>query len=150
MAINGEEHTITQSVLALERPADWKALDPSPSTAPGTPLRHRQPDPVGLDCPRAALHAYHISAVDDTKIHRNSPDVCATCTFHVYTALCPNRAPTVRAHNWVVLGALLDNPGQPPWCLPLSGRLYFRKSQLPLQSQDSDHSVFSGPNVSWW
>ena len=50
-------------------------------------------------------------------------------------------APTVRAHNWVVLGALLDNPGQPPWCLPLSGRLYFRKSQLPLQSQDSDHTV---------
>jgi len=27
MAINGEEHTITQSVLALERPADWKALE---------------------------------------------------------------------------------------------------------------------------
>src|SRR5208283_5095551 len=25
--------------------------------------------------------------------------------------------------------------------LPLSGRLYFRKSQLPLQSQDSDHTV---------
>ena len=47
----------------------------------------------------------------------------------------------MRAHNWVVLGALLDNPGQPPWCLPLSGRLYFRKSQLPLQSQDSDHTV---------
>ena len=46
----------------------------------------------------------------------------------------------MRAHNWVVLGALLDNPGQPPWCLPLSGRLYFRKSQLPLQSQDSDHT----------
>ena len=41
----------------------------------------------------------------------------------------------MRAHNWVVLGALLDNPGQPPWCLPLSGRLYFRKSQLPLQSR---------------
>ena len=47
----------------------------------------------------------------------------------------------MRAHNWVVLGALLDNPGQPPWCLPLSGRLYFRKSQLPLQAQDSDHTV---------
>jgi hypothetical protein len=27
MAINVEEHTITQSVLALERPADWKALE---------------------------------------------------------------------------------------------------------------------------
>ena len=69
------------------------------------------------------------------------PDVWGTCTFHEYTARCPNPAPTVRAHNWVVLGALLDNPGQPPWCLPLSGRLYFRKSQLPLQAQDSDHTV---------
>ena len=84
---------------------------------------------------------YHVSAVDDTKVHRYSPEVWGTCTFHEYTARCPNRAPTVRAHNWVVLGALLDNPGQPPWCLPLSGRLYFRKSQLPLQSQDSDHTV---------
>jgi hypothetical protein len=27
MAINVEEHTITQSVLAVERPADWKALE---------------------------------------------------------------------------------------------------------------------------
>ena len=55
MDINGEEHTITQSVLALERPADWKAWNPSPSTAPGPRLRHRQPDPVGRDRPRAAL-----------------------------------------------------------------------------------------------
>jgi hypothetical protein len=30
-----------------------------------------------------------------------------------------------------VLGALLDNPGRPAWFLPISGRLYFRKSQLP-------------------
>ena len=27
LAINVEEHTITQSVLALEQPADWKALE---------------------------------------------------------------------------------------------------------------------------
>jgi hypothetical protein len=27
MAIDVEEHTITQSVLALERPGDWKALE---------------------------------------------------------------------------------------------------------------------------
>ena len=27
MALNVEEHTITQSVLALEQPADWKALE---------------------------------------------------------------------------------------------------------------------------
>ena len=91
--------------------------------------------------PGRLWHGYHISAVDDTKVDRNSPDVWGTCTFHEYTARCPNRAATVRAHNWVVLGALLDNRGQPPWCLPLSGRLYFRKSQLPLQAQDSDHTV---------
>ena len=142
MAINGEEHTITQSVLALERPADWKALEsfaeygawhPDYVTASLTRLVETAPGRL--------WHGYHISAVDDTKVHRNSPDVWGTCTFHEYTARCPNRAPTVRAHNWVVLGALLDNPGQPPWCLPLSGRLYFRKSQLPLQSQDSDHTV---------
>ena len=142
MAINGEEHTITQSVLALERPADWKALEsfaeygawhPDYVTASLTRLVETAPGRL--------WHGYHISAVDDTKVHRNSPDVWGTCTFHEYTARCPNRAPTVRAHNWVVLGALLDNPRQPPWCLPLSGRLYFRKSQLPLQAQDSDHTV---------
>ena len=27
MALNVEEHTVTQSVLALDRPADWKALE---------------------------------------------------------------------------------------------------------------------------
>src|SRR5437868_3610046 len=46
-------------------------------------------------------------------------------------ARCPNRAATVRAHNWVVLGALLHDPDQPAWFLPIAGRLYFRRSQLP-------------------
>jgi hypothetical protein len=46
---------------------------------------------------------------------------------------CPNRATTVRAHNWVVVGALLHNPDQPAWFLPLAGELYFRKAQLPYQ-----------------
>ena len=55
MAINGEEHTITQSVLALERPADWKALESFAEYALAPRLRHRQPDPVGRDRPRAAL-----------------------------------------------------------------------------------------------
>ena len=133
MAINGEEHTITQSVLALERPADWKALEsfaeygawhPDYVTASLTRLVETAPGRL--------WHGYHISAVDDTKVHRNSPDVWGTCTFHEYTARCPNRAPTVRAHNWVVLGALLHQPEKPAWFLPISGRLYFRQSQLPI------------------
>ena len=40
------------------------------------------------------------------------------------------------AHNWVVLGAVLHNPDQPAWFLPISGRLYFRKSQLPIQARE--------------
>ena len=143
MAINGEEHTITQSVLALERPADWKALEsfaeygawhPDYVTASLTRLVETAPGRL--------WHGYHLSAVDDTKVHRNSPDVWGTCTFHEYTARCPNRHPPCGPTNWVVLGALLNNPGQPPWCLPLSGRLYFRKSPVPsTQAQDSDHTV---------
>ena len=54
MDINGEEHTITQSVLALERLADWKA-DPSPSTTKEKRLRHRQTDKVGRDRPRETM-----------------------------------------------------------------------------------------------
>ncbi len=83
------------------------------------------------EAPGRIWHGYHVCAVDDTKVHRSGTDVWGTCTFHEYTARCPNRAGTVRAHNWVVLGALLHNPDQPAWFLPLSGRLYFRKAQLP-------------------
>src|SRR5262249_8810790 len=52
-------------------------------------------------------------------------------TFREHSARCPNRASTVRAHNWVVSGALLPMPGQPALFLPTAGRLYFRKTQLP-------------------
>jgi hypothetical protein len=132
MALNVEEHTITQSVLALDRPGDWKALESFAEYG-------RWPDD-DVACaltrlidkaPGRTWHGYHVSAVDDTKVHRSSPHVWGTCTFHEYTARCPNRATTVRAHNWVVLGALLHEPEKPGWFLPIAGRLYFRQSQLP-------------------
>ena len=85
------------------------------------------------NAPGRLWHGYHVSAVDDTKVHRSGTHVWGTCTFHEYTARCPNRATTVRAHNWVVCGALLDYPDKPAWFLPISGRLYFRQSQLPAQ-----------------
>jgi hypothetical protein len=138
LAINAEEHTITQSVLAIERPDDWKAMEtfaeygawrPDDVTDSLTRLVEKAPGRV--------WHSYHVSAVDDTKVHRSGKHVWGTCTFHEYTARCPNRATTVRAHNWVVLGAVLNNPGRPAWFLPLSGRLYFRKSQLPRLSPTS-------------
>jgi len=132
LALCLEEHTITGAVTALDRPADWRALehfaeygawDAEAITAALTRLVEQAPGRV--------WSGYRVSAVDDTKVHRNSPDVWGTCTFHEYTARCPNRAATVRAHNWVVLGALLQNPDQPAWFLPIAGRLYFRRSQLP-------------------
>jgi DDE superfamily endonuclease len=132
MAINVEEHTITQSVLALERPADWKAMESfAEYGAWNTDLVTRSLNLQIEQAPGRTWYGYHVSAVDDTKVHRGSAEVWGTCTFHEYTARCPNRATTVRAHNWVILGAVLHNPDKPAWFLPISGRLYFRKSQLP-------------------
>ena len=107
MALNVEEHTITQSVLALEQPAAWKALESFAEYGSW----HQDRVTWALThliatAPGRIWHGYQVSAVDDTKVHRSSPHVWGTCTFHEYTARCPNRAPTVRAHNWVVLGAL--------------------------------------------
>jgi hypothetical protein len=132
MALNVEEHTITQSVLALEQPAAWKALENFAEYG-GWHEGRVTYDLTRLieTAPGRAWHGYYVSAVDDTKVHRGSPHVWGTCTFHEYTARCPNRAGTVRAHNWVVLGPLLHEPDKPGWFLPVSGRLYFRASQLP-------------------
>jgi hypothetical protein len=132
MALNVEEHTITQSVLALEQPAAWKALENFAEYG-GWHEGRVTYDLTRLvqTAPGRTWHGYFVSAVDDTKVHRGSPHVWGTCTFHEYTARCPNRASTVRAHNWVVLGGVLHEPKKPGWFLPITGRLYFRKSQLP-------------------
>jgi hypothetical protein len=138
MAVNVEEHTVTQSVLALDRPADWRAMERFAEYGRWDAAAvTRNLARLIEKAPGRSWHGYHVSAVDDTKVHRNSGYVWGTCTFHEYTARCPNRATTVRAHNWVCLGALLRNDGRPGWYLPVSGRLYFRKSQLPRPSPAS-------------
>jgi hypothetical protein len=142
MALNVEEHTVTQSVLALDRPFDWKAMESfAEYGAWRADYVTRGLTRLVDGAPVRAWHGYRVSAVDDTKVHRGDPHVWGTCTFHEYTARCPNRATTVRAHNWVALGTLLENPGKPAWYLPVSGRLYFRKSQLP------PRSGMAGPSV---
>jgi hypothetical protein len=132
LALNVEEHTITQSLVGIDRPADWKALE-SFAEYGSWNLRSLQWQAgwtIG-QLPNSRWHGYRVWAGDDTKVHRNSPNVWGTCTFHEYTARCPNRAATVRAHNWVVLGGLVPAPGQPAMFLPVAGQLYFRKNQLP-------------------
>src|SRR5437016_4461876 len=132
LALNVEEHTITQSLVGLDRPADWKALESF--------AEYGAWDAAALDGASAGLlaaapgrlwHGYHVWAGDDTKVHRTSKQVWGTCTYHEYTARCPNRASTVRAHNWVVVGALLPRADEPAWFLPHTARLYCRASQLP-------------------
>jgi hypothetical protein len=135
LVLNVEEHTITQSVVAIERLADWKAMESfAEYGAWRTDAVTRCLTDLIDKSPGRTWHGYRASAVDDTKVHRSGEHVWGTCTFHEYTARCPNRATTVRAHNWVAIGALLKNEGKPAWYLPISGRLYFRKSQLPAKS----------------
>ena len=132
LALNVEEHTITQSLIGLDRPEDWKALE---SFAEYGAWREPQLERTNArsleEAPGRIWFGFHVWAGDDTKVHRGSADVWGTCTFHEYTARCPNRATTVRAHNWVVVGALLENPEKPAWFVPTAARLSFRKAQLP-------------------
>jgi hypothetical protein len=132
LALNVEEHTITQSLIGIERVGDWKALEAFAEYGSWSLpyLQWALARRIGR-LPEGTWYGYHVWAGDDTKVHRNSKDVWGTCTFHEYSARCPNRASTVRAHNWVVLGALLPKADAPALFLPSAGRLYFRKSQLP-------------------
>ena len=132
LALNVEEHTITQSRVGLGRVHDWKALEAFAEYGSWKPRCLAWGLTRRLDrLPCRAWHGYHVWAGDDTKVHRTGKDVWGVCTFHEYTARCPNRAATVRAHNWVILGALLPETGRPALFLPVAGRLYFRKTQLP-------------------
>lgn len=132
LALNIEEHTITQSLVGLDRTQDWRALETfAEYGAWEQTTLERAIASLIEQAPGRLWYGYHVWAGDDTKVHRSSKKVWGTCTYHEYTARCPNRATTVRAHNWVVLGALLPRPSQPAWFLPHTGRLYFRRSQLP-------------------
>jgi Transposase DDE domain len=132
LALNVEEHTITQSLVSLNRADDWKAVESFAEYGAWnqTALEHAA---AGLlaQAEGRLWYGYQVWAGDDTKVHRSSKGVWGTCTFHEYTARCPNRASTVRAHTWVVGGALVPRANQPAWFLAHAGRLYFRQSPLP-------------------
>jgi hypothetical protein len=132
LALNVEEHTVTQSLIAAGRAGDCKALGAFaehgcwdlPSLQWATARRRER-------LPHRLWHGYRAWAGDDGKAHRARREVWGTCTLHEYTARCPNRASTARAHHWLVTGALVGVPGRPALFLPVAGRLYFRKAQPP-------------------
>jgi len=142
LVLNAEEHTITQSLIALDRSNDWKAAEWfAEYGAWDQQAVARATARLLEEAPGRIWSGYHVWTGDDTKVHRSSKHVWGTCTFHEYTARCPNRASTVRAHNWVVVGGLVPNPGQPAWYLPVAGLLYFRKSQLPGPGSNGESPV---------
>ena len=126
-----EEHTITQCLTGLELESQWRNIEhfAEYGSWDREAVERQLIRLVEAEHP-CRWGRYHPVALDDTKEHRTSANVWGTCTFHESGARSPNRATTVRAHNWVVLGGLA--PGKPWTYLPLAARLYFRKSQLPV------------------
>jgi hypothetical protein len=130
MVLCGEEHTLTQILTALGMESRWRVLEYfAEYGAWDREVVERQTLHLIEQERPARWGQYHPVAVDDTKLHRTSKQVWGTCTFHESSARSPNRAETVRAHNWVVMGDLV--PGQPWTYLPHAARLYCRRSQLP-------------------
>src|SRR5262249_25601086 len=142
IALNVEEHTITQSLVGLAAPQDWKALESFAEYGSWSlPLLHLATAELAAAPPDQLFFGYQVWAGDDTKVHRSSADVWGVCTFREHSGRCPNRARTVRAHNWVFTGALRRHDERPPTFLPVAGLLYFRQSQLA-QAHNGPHIVF--------
>ena len=130
MVLCWEEHTITQILTALGLEARWRVLEHfAEYGAWDREAVERQTLRLIEQERPARWGRYHPVALDDTKLHRTSAKVWGTCTFHESSARSPNRAETVRAHNWVVMGDLVA--GTPWMYLPHAARLYCRKNQLP-------------------
>jgi len=126
-----EEHTVTQILTSVGLESRWRAVEAFVEYGSwDRPAVERRLMRVIEEVRPTYLGGYRVMAIDDTKEHRTSPDVWGTCTFHESSARSPNRAETVRAHNWVAMGHL--TPGKPWTYLPCAARLYFRKSQLPM------------------
>lgn len=130
MVLCWEEHTITQLLTAMDLAQRWRVLEHFAEYGAFDRLGVERATIRLLEEQQPARFAgYHPVALDDTKEHRSSATVWGTCTFHEPAGRSPNRASTVRAHNWIVLGDLVAGT---PWTyLPHTARLYFRESQLP-------------------
>src|SRR5947209_16908066 len=90
LALNVEEHTITQSLVGIGRVPDWRALESFAEYGCWSLgcLQHRLATRLD-ELPNRRWHGYRVWASDDTKVHRNSEHVWGTCTFREYSARCP-------------------------------------------------------------
>jgi hypothetical protein len=130
MVLCWEEQTITPLLTAVGLESRWRVLEHfAEYGAWDREAVERHTLRLLEQAHPARWGSYHPVALDDTKGHRTSQKVWGTCTFHEASARSPNRAETVRAHNWVVMGDL--RPGRPWTSLPHAARLYCRQRQLP-------------------
>src|ERR1044072_3239433 len=71
LALNVEEHTITQSLVGLDRAADWKALESfAEYGAWDQDAVERAAAALLQETPGRLWYGYHVWAGDDTKGHR--------------------------------------------------------------------------------
>jgi len=125
-----EEHTITQLLTSTGLEGRWRVVEHfAEYGAFRRDAVERQTRRLIETEATPRFAGYRAVALDDTKCHRTSKTVWGVCTFHEPAGRSPNRASTVRAHDWVVAGDLV--PGAPWTYLPHTTRLYFRRSQLP-------------------
>jgi DDE superfamily endonuclease len=130
MVLCWEEHTLTQLLTATGLESRWRVLEHFAEYGAWERKAVERQTLWVLEQERPARWgSYRPVALDDTKGHRTSKKVWGTCTFHESSARSPNRAETVRAQNWVVMGDLV--PGRPWSYLPHAARLYCRRTQLP-------------------
>src|SRR6185437_16537883 len=73
LALNVEEHTITQSLVGLDRTQDWRALETFAEYGAWQQTTLEQAI-AGLieQAPGRLWYGYHVWAGDDTKVHRCS------------------------------------------------------------------------------
>src|SRR5207244_13002939 len=73
LALNVEEHTITQSLIGLDRAEDWKALETFAETGrwPESAVAYTLSRLVE-EAPGRLWYGYHVEAYDDTKLPRTS------------------------------------------------------------------------------
>jgi hypothetical protein len=129
-ALGWEEHTITQLLTSMGLEDRWRVAEHFAEYGAFRREAVERQTRRLIEADAAPRFAgYRVVAVDDTKCHRTSKRVWGVCTFHEPAGRSPNRASTVRAHNWVVAGDLV--PGTPWTYLPHTARLYCRESQLP-------------------
>jgi hypothetical protein len=103
-----EEPTITPILTALGLETRWRVLEHVAEYSAWDRDAVARQTLRWLEQERPARWGrYHPVAWDDTTWHRTSAKGWGTCTFHASSARCPNRAETVRAHNWVVMGDLV-------------------------------------------